>query len=438
LFDTLQEEDPAEWTEPEIKEYIAIGNKFNSRQINYLLNHGSFTKTTEDPDESKDLIETPEDLAEIPEDLKETLPTLPTHHNTTGMQSFGKELANLAKMYTEDSKYSGENDNFDFKLIIFYNLYRRANVPKDEDIMANAYPTMLCGLALDHYYSNLDNIALTLSFNQICNAICLYFEGPKYKCRILAQWNSLTLKSVINKSKNTGKSTLDCLQLLIKELRHLQHGLDPDLRTDKFLHNKLINACQELPVCRYACYKPSDTLAGLINDLRSSITTIEKSQSENAHEAFYTDCCYHKQYPRPFNRNQPPPGQDISKKRCFVCNKEGCWSSKHSKEERDQSRQRFKEKLSQRFDRHAKQYIADHEGIHDDNPNSESDEAVDGKIETLIIDIESPPESPAHDQAELFLTSIGSIQQREATYTAINLADRSFTHAVTGTPILLL
>jgi hypothetical protein len=130
-------------------------------------------------------------------------------------------LANLAKIYTEDSKYSRENNNFDFKLIIFYNLCRRANIPKDEDIMANAYPIMLCGLALNYYYSNLNNITLTLSFNQICNAICLYFKGPKYKHRILVQWNSLTLKSVINKSKNTGKSTLDCLQLLIKELRHL-------------------------------------------------------------------------------------------------------------------------------------------------------------------------------------------------------------------------
>jgi hypothetical protein len=114
-------------------------------------------------------------------------------------------------MYTEDSKYSRGNDNFDFKLIIFHNLYRRANIPKDKDVMTNTYLTILYGLALDHYYSNLDNIALTLSFNQICNIICLYFEGPKYKCRILAQWNSLTLKSIINRSKNAGKPTLDCL-----------------------------------------------------------------------------------------------------------------------------------------------------------------------------------------------------------------------------------
>jgi len=70
LFNTLQEEDPAEWTEPEIKEYIAIGNKFNLRRINYLLNHGGFAKTTEDPNE--DPIETPKDSTETPADLIKT------------------------------------------------------------------------------------------------------------------------------------------------------------------------------------------------------------------------------------------------------------------------------------------------------------------------------------------------------------------------------
>ena len=32
-------------------------------------------------------------------------------------------------MYTEDNKYSGEDNNFNFKLTIFYNLYNRADVP---------------------------------------------------------------------------------------------------------------------------------------------------------------------------------------------------------------------------------------------------------------------------------------------------------------------
>ncbi len=42
--------------------------------------------------------------------------------------------------------------------------------------------------------------------------------------------------------KNERKQMEECLQLFIKDLRHLQHGLDVELRTDKFISNKLIHA----------------------------------------------------------------------------------------------------------------------------------------------------------------------------------------------------
>ena len=63
----------------------------------------------------------------------------------------------------EDNKYSGEDDNFDFKLIIFHNLCNRADIPQKAKV--KAYPTMLRNLALDHYYTNLKNITLTLSLD---------------------------------------------------------------------------------------------------------------------------------------------------------------------------------------------------------------------------------------------------------------------------------
>jgi hypothetical protein len=43
------------------------------------------------------------------------------------------------------------------------------------------------------------------------------------------------------------------------------------LKIDKFLYNKLIIAYQELKPCKYACYKPANTLASLINNLQSFI-----------------------------------------------------------------------------------------------------------------------------------------------------------------------
>ena len=82
-------------------------------------------------------------------------------------------------MYTEDNKYSKEDNNFDFKLTIFHNLCSRANIPQEAKV--KAYPTMLRGLALNYYYTNLKNVTLTLSFNQIYNATRNYFKGPKYR-----------------------------------------------------------------------------------------------------------------------------------------------------------------------------------------------------------------------------------------------------------------
>ena len=66
-------------------------------------------------------------------------------------------------MYIEDNKYSREDDNFDFKLTIFYNLYSRADVPQEAKV--KAYPTILRGLVLDHYYTNFKNVTLALLFD---------------------------------------------------------------------------------------------------------------------------------------------------------------------------------------------------------------------------------------------------------------------------------
>ena len=98
-------------------------------------------------------------------------------------KTYGKELANLAKLYINKSKYSGENDNFDFKLTIFIDLYYKANILKQE--FSQAYSTILRGLALNHYYTNLKSKPLSVSFNKLYKAIYNYFKGLEYKRNIL-------------------------------------------------------------------------------------------------------------------------------------------------------------------------------------------------------------------------------------------------------------
>ena len=96
---------------------------------------------------------------------------------------------------------------------------------------------MLRGIALNFYYKNKTTYT---TFDSICNAVHNHFKGPEYKRGILIKWNAITFKTVMIKSE--GKSTEDCLQLLLNDLRHLQHGLNPNLYNNNFLHNKLIVA----------------------------------------------------------------------------------------------------------------------------------------------------------------------------------------------------
>ncbi len=49
----------------------------------------------------------------------------------TSGTGYGRELANLAKLYSDEAKYSEENDNFSFKLIMFNDMCDRVDVSSE-------------------------------------------------------------------------------------------------------------------------------------------------------------------------------------------------------------------------------------------------------------------------------------------------------------------
>ena len=44
---------------------------------------------------------------------------------------------------------------------------------------------MLCGLALNYYYTNYKNVSYALPFKQMIFTTYNYFKGPKYKRNVL-------------------------------------------------------------------------------------------------------------------------------------------------------------------------------------------------------------------------------------------------------------
>ena len=276
------------------------------------------------------------------------------------------------------------------------------------------FSIMLKNLALNYYYSNVTVWESALTFVQACVSISSYFEDAEYKRNVMTKWNVIIFRSVMTISKHQSKSMNECLQLLIKKLRHLQHDLNEKFRTDKFIHNKLIIACQNVSACQYACYKPSNDLTDLINDLQSSITIFNKShphQVENYQPeiAYYIDRRYrinyfkkqsqlrprsrsksnHSNEPRTlYDRGKNNSDQTIvsynskqydrEKKRYFICNKADCWSINHTWKKRNASKTQLKKRFNESFNKSDHQseknwdkqmfqymidYICSHEGI---------------------------------------------------------------------------
>ena len=55
-------------------------------------------------------------------------------------------------MYTKEQKYSKIDESFDYKLKIFYDIYKRARLLNIAYI--NAFPIMLKSLAQDYFYNH--------------------------------------------------------------------------------------------------------------------------------------------------------------------------------------------------------------------------------------------------------------------------------------------
>ena len=68
------------------------------------------------------------------------------------LKGYRWELSIIIKIYTKESKYRGNGDSFNFKLAIFYNIYRHANILYKAK--AKAFPIILKGLVLNFYYLN--------------------------------------------------------------------------------------------------------------------------------------------------------------------------------------------------------------------------------------------------------------------------------------------
>lgn len=110
---------------------MAKGTQRPRHQQNQLPTPGTFTR-----------FETPLD----DDENREPTPTQPA------VRDSGHNLIALTKLYTEEKKYSGDSDSFDYKYSIFIDLCEKAELPLP--LYAKAFSVMLRGTSTTTQLAN--------------------------------------------------------------------------------------------------------------------------------------------------------------------------------------------------------------------------------------------------------------------------------------------
>jgi hypothetical protein len=137
------------------------------------------------------------------------------------------------------------------------------------------------------------------------------------------------------------------------------------------LAGQLLLACQGVKACDGVFTRPTTTFEAVASDLRSTVGTYMRSHpqpsrpsyttnsaADDNNSAYYVDRRYGRNdngYSRGgynrggYNRNIRPRGSyrggnggRFTTKKCYICGKQGCWSTRHTRDEQRKSRREFR------------------------------------------------------------------------------------------------
>jgi hypothetical protein len=157
------------------------------------------------------------------------------------------------------------------------------------------------------------------------------------------------------KQKNPDQTSHQALDHLLDKLQLYQRVLGPVYAGENAFRTTVIRACRNSPELKIALYKLARVCEKLFANLRSAIEIVLNRSSEpksyalkNAARMNYINCIYTSNKPlqqqpkarlgRTGRSNyQNRTSNDKWKKKCFVCQKKGCWSTKHTTKKRKRS-----------------------------------------------------------------------------------------------------
>ncbi|KAI0991638.1 hypothetical protein K3495_g16549, partial [Podosphaera aphanis] len=211
-----------------------------------------------------------------------------------------------------------------------------------------------------------------MTFEDRCRTMKTHYETDQWRNRREISWLNLSLPIRIAAHPEDGiKNNLKWLEM---EFRRIQRGL-VDHQGDRALRNRLVAACSGITELEFALYRPAETSEGVLNDMYGALDqkSISNSTSQyhqrtnfpdhtNSNSVHMADRHYNTApnsgRQRDRNRGNTPPTRGTSYfnnktghkqpitwvKKCLVCHKTNCWSTNHSKEERQKVFDRIKQR----------------------------------------------------------------------------------------------
>ncbi|EDU48780.1 conserved hypothetical protein [Pyrenophora tritici-repentis Pt-1C-BFP] len=260
-------------------------------------------------------------------------------------------------MWDREKKYTGKPyDLLDDKLKIFYSICYHADIQPDQ--FHAVFPRILEGRAQDYYLHFVDQ--RTDTFLTVYTKLKNHFDTDVNHSHYYADWTTTSFAKVHR--ENPDKTLHEVLDIMLDKLQLCQRALGQQYMGEYALRTTVITACRGVKEFAMALYRPSLECEVLFGDLRSSIeNSLAMTTSVN-----FTEVDQDNQYylDRRYNSNRRNRGGsrggtrgafqkgeqsfDSSrgfkprwKKKCFVCQKEGCWSTNHTDEERKTARAQF-------------------------------------------------------------------------------------------------
>ncbi|RWA03359.1 hypothetical protein EKO27_g11746 [Xylaria grammica] len=285
-----------------------------------------------------------------PASINPVLDLPPTRNVRNGMIS-PEKYALFQKTWKHERNYSGEPYDLLYdKARLFIDACRRLGITEDQ--YHAVFPTILQGRAEDYYTYH---IGPDKTWSEIYRTMDTHFNTNTNHSHYWADWTTITFARM--KEENPDSAPHEVLDLMINKLAKAQRALGASYQGEIQLSTTVARACRGVPELNTALILQKPSCEGFFADLRACLRVAADTSSrgfiQENNDAYFTDRRYTQSnrtksfkprfQPRFGNRSNVRQGQPQAQeqssrprtnKTCFVCRKEGCWSTNHTPQER--------------------------------------------------------------------------------------------------------